>query len=81
MTGIRSRMQLELNKKTVNRLLTLPESGMGYQLVDLLLVDGRVVPSVPVFNSEIANLPDSFRDVRASDIADVRLSGSGRKFR
>lgn len=67
-------MQLALNNETINRLLALPETGMGYQLVDLLLVDGRVVPGIAVFNSEIANLPDAFSDVAASDIADVRLS-------
>lgn len=70
-------MQLALNDKMINRLLALPETGMGYQLVDLVLFDGRVVQRVPVFNSEIANLPETFRDVTASDIADVRLSGGG----
>lgn len=47
---------------------------MGYQLVDLVLADGRIVREVTVFNSEIANLPDRYRDIDASDIADVRLS-------
>jgi hypothetical protein len=69
-------MQLELRHHTVDRLLALPENGMGYQIVDLLLVDGRVVQCVPVFNSEIADLPDVFRDLKASDVADVRLSAS-----
>jgi hypothetical protein len=69
-------MQIELRQEMVNRLLALPENGMGYQLVDLVLVDGRVVPSVPVFNSGVANLPDSFDGVKTSDIADVRLASS-----
>lgn len=66
-------MQIELQKDITNRLLGLPESGMGFQVVDLVLADGRVVPNVTIFNCEIANLPDSFRDVRPSDVADVRL--------
>jgi len=66
-------MQIELRSELINRLLALPESGMGYQLVDLILVDGRIVPNVQIFNCEIASLPDTFRDLRASDIADVRL--------
>ena len=65
-------MQLELRPEMIKRLLAMPENGMGYQLVDLVLVDGRVVPSVPIFNCEIANLPDALDDVTASDIADVR---------
>ena len=69
-------MQIELRPELVNRLLALPENGMGYQLVDLVLVDGRVVPSVPVFNSEVADLPDTFGGVTASDVADVRLARS-----
>jgi hypothetical protein len=67
-------MQLELRQEMIDRLLALPESGMGYQLVDLVLVDGRIVPSVPVFNCEIAKLPDTFRGITAFDVADVRLA-------
>ncbi|MEX2034874.1 MAG: hypothetical protein WEA28_06765 [Xanthobacteraceae bacterium] len=66
-------MQVELRSELINRLLALPESGMGHQLVDLILTDGRIVPNVVIFNFEIANLPDAFRDIRTSDIADVRL--------
>jgi len=66
-------MQVELRSELINRLLALPESGMGHQLVDLILTDGRIVPNVVIFNCEIANLPDAFRDIRTSDIADVRL--------
>jgi hypothetical protein len=29
------------------------ETGMGYQVVDLILIDGQVVPNVMVFNSEM----------------------------
>jgi hypothetical protein len=69
-------MQIELRKDIINRLMRLPENGMGYQLVDLVLADGRVVPSVMIFNCEIANLPERFRDVRPSDVADVRPAHS-----
>jgi hypothetical protein len=66
-------MQIELRKNIVNRLLGLPETGMGYQVVDLVLADGRIVPDVKIFNCEIANLPESFRNVSPSDVTDVRL--------
>jgi hypothetical protein len=65
-------MQLELRPNIIDRLTSMPESGMGYQVVDLILVDGRIVPNVVVFNSEIANLPDEFRDLRSSDVTDVQ---------
>jgi hypothetical protein len=70
-------MQLELRPEMVDRLIHMPESGMGYQVVDLVLIDGRVVPNVTVFNSEIADLPDEFRDVRPSDVTDVQLRSRG----
>ena len=65
-------MQLELRQEMIDRLLALPESGMGYHLVDLILADGRVVPNVPIFNCEIARLPDAFREVTPSQVVDVR---------
>jgi hypothetical protein len=68
-------MQIELRKDIVDRLLGLPETGMGYQVVDLVLADGQIVPNVKIFNCEIANLPESYRNVRPSDVMDVRISG------
>jgi hypothetical protein len=69
-------MQLQLQSAIVSRLLRFPEDGMGYQIVDLVLVDGRVIPNVTVLNGEIANLPESLRGIRASEIADVRPANS-----
>lgn len=69
-------MQLELRRELIDRLISLPETGMGYQIVDLLLADGRVVPNVTIFNCEIANLPDTFGNLTPSDVSDVRLSKS-----
>ena len=65
-------MHLELRPEIVDRLLTLPENGMGYHLVDLILTDGRVVPNVPILNCEIAQLPETFREITASQVVDVR---------
>ena len=71
-------MQLELRPEIVDRLVSMPENGMGYQVVDLILIDGRVVPNVTIFNAEVANLPEEFRDLRPSDVTDVRMSRSSR---
>ena len=69
-------MQLELTPEIVHRLLKIAETGMGYQVVDLILTDGRILPNVTVFNAEIANLPEEFRGVQSSDVMDVRPSHS-----
>ncbi|MFA6264750.1 MAG: hypothetical protein WC670_03415 [Pseudolabrys sp.] len=66
-------MQIELNKSIVNRLLGMPETGMGYQIVDLVLLDGRIVPNVKIFNCEVASLPDSYRNIGPSDVADILI--------
>jgi hypothetical protein len=71
-------MQLELGPEIVDRLVSMPETGMGYQIVDLILTDGRVVPNVTIFNAEIADLPDEFSGVKPSDVTDVRMSRSSR---
>jgi hypothetical protein len=69
-------MQLELRPEIIDRLVGMPENGMGYQVVDLVLIDGRLVRDVVVLNCEIASLPEDLRDVRSSDVADVRPSRS-----
>ncbi len=54
-----------------SRLLTgLPESGMGYQRVDIHFADGSVERDCPVFNAEELELPDRFA---TKEIADVKL--------
>ena len=63
-------MRIKLEQCWIKRLLKLPESGMGYQRVDLSLADGRELKDVPVFNAEEVELPDEFTGV---SIKDVRL--------
>lgn len=65
-------MRLHLSNPLVNKLAALPETGMGYQLVDLVLRDGREVRKVMVFNAEEAEVADA--SLTTADIADVRLS-------
>jgi hypothetical protein len=63
-------MKIKLERRFVERLANLPESGMGYQRVDLRLADGRELKDVVVFNAEEADVPDEFGDAK---ITDVRL--------
>ena len=63
-----------LSASLIEKLAALPETGMGYQIVDLILSDGRVIHNVPVFNAEIADVPDAAAKVGTSNIVDARLS-------
>jgi hypothetical protein len=45
-------MRVKLEQRWMKRLLRLPESGMGYQRVDLRLADGRELKNVLAFNAE-----------------------------
>jgi hypothetical protein len=61
---------VHLPKIWMEQLVNLPESGMGYQRVDILLRQGEVLKSVMVFNAEECQVPKPFNP---SDIVDVRL--------
>jgi hypothetical protein len=60
---------MKLDRCWTDRLLELPESGMGYQRVDVRLADGRVLRDVVVFNAEEIEIPD---DIGPASIADLR---------
>jgi hypothetical protein len=63
-------MRIQLEQQFVQRLRELPESGMGYQRVDLRLSDGRELKNVVAFNAQEVEVPD---DLGAAQITDVRL--------
>ena len=66
-------MQLTLEKKWVELLVNLPESGMGYQRVLIRLKDGRNVENALVFNSEVLQVPDEIPPFKPDDIVDVQV--------
>ena len=51
-------MNVKLSKKWVDYLVHQPESGMGFQRVDVRLEGNRVLRNVPVFNAEEIDLPE-----------------------
>jgi hypothetical protein len=63
-------MRIKLEPRWTKRLLELPESGMGYQRVDIWLVDGRELRDLVVFNAEEIEVPEEFA---RAQIKDVRL--------
>jgi hypothetical protein len=45
-----------------------PESGMGYQRVDVSFCDGRRVENVLVFNAEQLDVPEAFRGAEVQEL-------------
>jgi hypothetical protein len=62
-------MRIKVEQRWIKRLLRLPESGMGYQRVDVSLADGRELKDVLVFNSEELEVPE---DLAGSQIIKIR---------
>ncbi len=61
-------MRVKLAKRWTKRLLQLPETGMGYQRVDLRLAGGREIKNVLAFNAEEVDLPDECADAQIEDV-------------
>ena len=67
-------MRLQLSQKWSKRLCELPETGMGYQRVDVLLKNGRRVKRVLVFNAQEVEWPDEYQRIESADILNFELS-------
>ncbi len=63
-------MRIKLDKRWTDRLVTWPESGMGYQRVDVTFTDGRELKDVVVVNAELLEAPAEFTE---ATVADIRL--------
>ena len=61
-------MTVKLKKRWVDYLVHQPESGMGYQKVDVQLKDKRVLKDVLVFNAEEIELPTEFAEAEIEEI-------------
>ncbi|HVF71577.1 MAG TPA: hypothetical protein VM940_08210 [Chthoniobacterales bacterium] len=59
-----------LPKTWIEKLVQLPESGMGYQRVNIRLKHGKVLRDVTVLNAEEAQVAEAFEP---ADILDVEL--------
>lgn len=66
-------MTIRLPEKWARFLLGQPESGMGYQRVDVHLANNRKITDVVVFNAEEIELPD---DCDQCEIEEIRIHGS-----
>ncbi|MDO8443134.1 MAG: hypothetical protein Q7S81_02680 [bacterium] len=65
-------MQLELSEKWVSKLLRMPESGMGYQVVDITLKDGSVLKNRTVVLPYLYLLSPG--EIKEEDIVKIEIS-------
>ena len=63
---------LKLPDNFINILVDLPESGMGYQIVKVILRSGKILHRHKVINSEILMLEDN-EPILANDIVNIEL--------
>ena len=64
--------ELKLSDSFINILVNLPESGMGYQIVKVILKSGQVLYQHKVFNSEILMLEEN-ENISILDIEKIEL--------
>jgi len=64
-------MKLKLDAHWTGKLLKYPETGMGYQRVDVVLNSGQVIKSCTVLNAEDLVLPEQYSCVKLEEIVDL----------
>jgi len=63
---------VKLSENFINILINLPESGMGYQIVKVILKSGKVLHQHKVINSELLML-DENEKITVKDIDKIEL--------
>lgn len=64
--------QLKLPQKFIDYLENKPEHGMGYQIVDIELINGNVLVDRIVFNSSYLKL-DEKEKISIDQIKDIKI--------
>ena len=62
-------MRVKLEARWTERWLQLPESGMGYQRVDVRFTNGRELRNVLVFNAEDLDVPDDLAGLEIKELS------------
>ena len=65
-----NKIQQVLPVKWIQHLTNLPETGMGYQMVDVYLNDGKILRSKEIINSSIINLDEN---INLDNIISIKL--------
>jgi len=64
---------IKLNKKWADYVLSLPESGMGYHVVDIILNDNSIIKNIIIFNAEDLELPYKYKAITSNEIKNIIL--------
>lgn len=63
---------LKLPDSFINILVNLPENGMGYQIVKVILRSGKILHRQKVLNSELLMLEEN-ESINIKDISKIEL--------
>jgi hypothetical protein len=66
---------IHLKEPWIQRLANMPESGMGYQKVDITLKGNRILENVLVLNAEDCQTDEKFNP---EDVVDIKLHPKNR---
>lgn len=67
-------MIVKLSSKWSDKLIALPESGMGYQRVNIKLKSGKLISELNVHNAEELTIPENVEPFNEEDIIDIEIS-------
>ena len=70
-------VRLQLDERWIEYVCRLPESGMGYHIVDITLRTGERVANIVVLNAEQLEWPAHRPPIRSTDI--VRIDNAPRR--
>lgn len=65
--------KIEIPENLSNKLVELPEQGMGYQIVDITLVDGTILKNRQIFNCTYLLLEED-ESISVESIVEIDLS-------
>ncbi len=65
---------LKLSDSFINILVNLPENGMGYQIVKVILKNGKILNHHKVINSSLLMLEEN-ENITERDIEKIELEG------
>lgn len=70
-------MRVRLARRWTKKLAHMPESGMGYQRVQVHLKAGRTVDDLVVYNARFLEIPDEVPPFEPEDIDEITLASDG----
>jgi hypothetical protein len=67
-----NRNKIKLSEEQINFLINLPEQGMGYQIVNVLLKNGKTIENQIVLDSTFLQLDTDFI-ISTDEIQEIKL--------